>query len=217
MKILILVLSFDDNNLYTKFYEAQKNTWDSDKIDDVDTFYYFGNHSKDEIIGDKIFVNTGEGVPNCGYKTIKAFELIKNLDFDFVFRTNATSYIDKKMLLEFIKTKPKDRFYSGYIGFYEGIKFASGSGYFISKDIIDIILNFKNDWNHDLIDDVALSKVLLKNNIIPTNNIRYDVTTKQIPMNFFHYRLKTDNREFDIENMYLIKKNKDEFYNRKQI
>ena len=31
MKILILVLSYDDSNVYTKFYEAQKKTWEEIK------------------------------------------------------------------------------------------------------------------------------------------------------------------------------------------
>ena len=55
MKILIIVLSHNDNGgVYSKFYEAQKNTWDSLNVDGINTYYLFGNHDKNEII-DVIF------------------------------------------------------------------------------------------------------------------------------------------------------------------
>lgn len=215
MKILILVLSFNDNAIYSEFYKTQKETWDSEKIDGVETFYYFGNTNKNEIIGNDIFVDVNESTHNCGYKTINTFELINDLEFDYVFRTNSSSYVDKKMLLEYVETKPKENYYSGMIGNYDGINFASGSGYFISKDLIHLVLNEKNKWKHELIDDVAIAKILFDNNISPSHNDRFDVLNWfKIPMNFFHYRLKNKNRNFDIETMYRIKKNKDEFYNR---
>jgi hypothetical protein len=215
MKILILVLSFNDNAIYSKFYKTQKETWDSEKIDGVETFYYFGNSNKNEIIGNDIFVDVNESIHNYGYKTINTFELINDLEFDYVFRTNSSSYVDKKMLLEYVETKPKENYYSGMIGNYDGINFASGSGYFISKDLIKLVLNQKDNWNHLLIDDVAIAKILFDNNINPYLNERFDVINEiEIPVNFFHYRLKNKNRDFDVETMYRIKKKKDEVYNR---
>ena len=215
MKILILVLSFNDNAIYSKFYKTQKETWDSEKIDGVETFYYFGNSNKNEIIGNDIFVDVNESIHNYGYKTINTFELINDLEFDYVFRTNSSSYVDKKMLLEYVETKPKENYYSGMIGNYDGINFASGSGYFISKDLIKLVLNQKDNWNHLLIDDVAIAKILFDNNINPYLNERFDVINEiEIPVNFFHYRLKNKNRDFDVGTMYRIKKKKDEVYNR---
>ena len=42
MKILIIVLSYNDNGgPYSKFYETQKKTWDSVIVDNVETFYLF--------------------------------------------------------------------------------------------------------------------------------------------------------------------------------
>jgi len=216
MKILILVLSYNDNRIYSDFYKAQKETWDSEKIDEIETYYYFGNHNKNEIVDRNILLNVTDNFKNCGHKTIKAFELIKDFEFDYVFRTNSSSYVDKKMLLEYIKTKPKFNYYSGVIGKYQDIDFASGCGYFISKDLINLVLNEKDKWSHEFIDDVAIAKLLFENNIIPSNNDRFDVLNNiEIPMNFFHYRLKNEDRNFDIKTMYHIKNKKDEFYNRK--
>ena len=69
-------------------------------------------------------------------------------------------------------------------------KFASGSGYFISKDLIKIVITNKNKWKHGLIDDVALGVILNKVKIFPAQ--RFDVKNiHNIDMNHYHYRVKT--------------------------
>jgi len=144
MKILIIVLSHNDGGIYSLFYESQKKTWDSVVVDDVETYYLFGNHHCDEIVNKEILVNVSEsGINNCGYKTLKSFILTKNIKYDYIFRTNSSSYVDKKMLLEYIKDKPIEKYYSGVIGFHGGIKFSSGSGYFISRDLVNLIMLIK--------------------------------------------------------------------------
>ena len=61
MKILIIVLSHNDNGTYSKFYEAQKNTWDSITVEGVETYYLFGNHNTDEIVDKNILVKKNSG------------------------------------------------------------------------------------------------------------------------------------------------------------
>jgi hypothetical protein len=216
MKIIILVLSQNDGGIYSKFTQTQKETWDIDVVEGVDTFYFFGNEKIDLIQGNSIFTTINEGLYSCGLKTVRAFELIKNFDFDFVFRTNASSYVDKFLLKDFLLKKNNVNHYSGVIGNHQGINFASGSGFVISKDVLNLILEFKHELNHSYIDDVSFAELLLRKKITPTLNERYDVVNDNlIPENFFHYRLKTANRYFDINNMYKIKNLKDGFYNRK--
>jgi hypothetical protein len=207
MKILIIVLSYNDSGgIYSKFYQSQKETWDSENVDGVQTLYLFGDNKTNEIVDDKILVDVVENGTNiCGYKTLKAFDLIKNFDFDFVFRTNSSSYVDKKKLINFITDKNKHNHYSGFLGEHNGIIFASGSGFFISKDLINLVLDNSDIWNHELIDDVAIADVLKKHKIFPTENPRLDVhSLNNLPNNHFHYRLKTGDRNIDIQNMYNI-------------
>lgn len=209
MKLLILVLSLWDNDIYTDFYKAQKETWDSFNVDNVDVFYYFGENNEKNMIKDKIYTNTPEGINNCGIKTLSCFEKIKDFNFDYIFRTNSSSYIDKEMLKEYLNDKPRTNYYSGDgIGDFNGYKFASGCGYIISRDIFDLIIKEKNNWDHNFIDDVSLGILLNKHNILPTLSPRYDVVNDLIPNNYYHYRLKTNNRKYDIQNMYKIFKNK---------
>jgi len=211
MKILIIVLSHNDNGTYSKFYEAQKNTWDSINVEGVETYYLFGNHNTDEIVDKNILVNVGESFENAGHKTLKSFILLKDMDYQYIFRTNSSSYVDKKMLLDFISDKPTEKYYSGYIGNHNGIIFSSGSGFFLSRDLVSLLIENADKWDHNNIDDVAIGDLLKKLGYTPEFNSRFDVNDNEnIPLDYFHYRLKTPNREFDIQNMFQIKKIKDE-------
>jgi hypothetical protein len=206
MKILIIVLSHKDNGIYSDFYESQKKTWDSINVEGVETYYLFGNHNCDEIVGNEILVDVVENnFNNCGHKTLKSFILTKDVEYDYIFRTNSSSYVDKNLLLEYIKDKPLENYYSGVIGNHNGIKFSSGCGYFISRNLVQLLIDNSDRWNHNHIDDVLVGELLCWLGHNPTSNPRFDVGyNTNIPTNYFHYRLKTDNRINDIKNMYKI-------------
>ena len=212
MKVLILVLSVDDHSIYSEFNKAQLETWDSIDVDGIETYYYYGGNDKNDIIDNKILLSLDETLYNCGSKTLMCFDMIKEMEFDYIFRTNSSSYVDKKLLKEYLVDKPKTNYYSGIIGNYEGIKFSSGSGYFLSRDLFNLVLENKKKWNHEYIDDVALGLLLHGLNIPPTLTLRYDVTSDNIPLKYFHYRLKLDgiDRNVDINNMYEIHRLKNE-------
>ena len=207
MKILIVVLSFLDEDIYTKFFESQNKSWNSIEIDGVDTFFLVGNNDKDEIDGNLLKTNVTESIWNCGHKTLRGFELLKDYDYDYLFRTNSSSYVDKHLLKKYLSDKPKDNFYSGAIGHHSGVDFGSGCGYIISKNVVDLVLLKKEHWNHEVIDDVSLALLLNNLEIYPQPSERFDITNNDIvsiPNNYFHYRLKTNDREHDISNMYKI-------------
>ncbi len=206
MKILIVVLSYFDNSIYTKFYESQNESWNSVHVEGVDTFFLIGNSSKDEIVGNLIKTNVGESLYNCGHKTIRAFELLKDYDYDYIFRTNSSSYIDKQMLKDYLLDKPRNNFYSGVIGNYNNILYASGSGLAISKDAVDLVLQKKDRWNHNYIDDISLGLLLGEFNVLPTLAPRLDIqkVDNETPMDYYHYRIKTSNRLNDCQYMKTI-------------
>lgn len=205
---MIVTLSYFDNRIYSKFYETQNKTWNSVSVEGVNTFFLVGNSDTDEIENQIIKTNVEESLENCGYKTLKAFEQLKDFDYQYIYRTNSSSYIDKKLLKEYVQDKPKEKFYSGVIGNYNNILFSSGSGYIITKDLVDLVLENKNNWNHSFIDDVSLGLLLRTQNIFPIPAPRYDVHSldKNIPINYYHYRIKSNNRDIDCEKMELIHK-----------
>jgi hypothetical protein len=160
MKVLILVVSADIEP-YISLTKAIKETWASYSLPEIDIYFYYGK--TDKIITDErdIFFDIHESLHNMGYKILEMFEYIKDIDYDYIFKTNSSSYVNQEKLLEFLKDKPKNNFCCGMVGIYEDrSKFVSGSGIFLSKDIVELVLKNKNNWNHYIIEDVALSKLL---------------------------------------------------------
>lgn len=206
MKILIVTLTYLDGGIYTKFFESQNESWNSVEVEGVDTFFLVGNNDKDEIDGNIIKTNVPESLVNCGHKTIKAFELLKNLDYDYIFRTNSSSYVDKQLLKNYLEDKPRNNFYSGVIGNHHGIIFASGSGFIVSKNVVDLVLLKKEYWEHRFIDDVALGLLLRHLSVNPVPAPRFDIqaVNNSTPTNYYHYRIKTSNRHQDCDYMKAI-------------
>ncbi len=209
-KILITVLSLEQEP-YISLEKTIRDTWASKPYPNVDIIYYYGGSDEIKLVGDKFYSNTSEGLYNIGYKTLNLFDyLLKNHDFDYIFRTNSSSYVDIEKLLTFIKDRPSEKFYSGVIGKHNNILFASGSGYFISRDLVDLVVRERNKWDHKLIDDVSLGKLMSENGIKIYKGKRCDMINYTHNMNnHYHYRVKTENnRSNDIKLMFILHGNK---------
>jgi hypothetical protein len=207
MKILISVLTYLDDDIYSKFYEVQNKTWDSLDVDNVETFYYVGNGDKKEVLGKLVINDLPELVENEGYKFINFLTQTFDKEYDYVYHTNSSSYVDKELLYEWLLDKPRDNFYSGVIGNWGGYNFASGCGFTLSKDLVKLILDNQDMWSHGDVDDATLGVMMnhLGKTVYPAP--RFDITTTKIttiPTNYFHYRCKTIDRNFDIESMIKI-------------
>jgi hypothetical protein len=215
MKIIILIIA-QKKQPYIELEAACRNTWASVNHPDIQILYL---HAQPNVIShidnDELIVNGEEGLYNIGYKTIKAFEYcLNNLEFDYIYRTNLSSYVDQVGLYKYANTCPLDDVYNGVIGNYNDISFASGSGYLISKNLVKYTVTNKNEWNHiDFIDDVSLAKVLKSNNISPTYVNRIDILDDNALTSFdtstiqdcFHFRCKSEtDRQHDIKVMNML-------------
>lgn len=203
MKVLILVLSADFEP-YTILTNGIKSTWASYTLPGIEIFFYYGKSDKNNTSND-IYLNSIECSENVGRKTLEMFEYIKDMDFDYIFRTNSSSYVNQEKLLEFLIDKEKINFYCGIIGICSNTRsnFASGCGYFLSKDLIKLVLDNKSQWNHNINDDVALSKLLQSLNVsISDKAIRLDILSTNIDSldiyNMYHFRCKQNNRNDDV-------------------
>jgi hypothetical protein len=223
MKVLILVLSMNDGKHYSEFFETQKKTWDSIDVDGFRTFYYFGNCLENKIVDNEIYLVVKEDLYNTSKKFIESLKMIKDFDFDYIVRTNSSSYIDKFKIEEFLKNKPNEKFISGIIGRHESVNFVSGACFFMSKDIVNFILENEKDIDLNIIDDLSLGYFFQKHNIQITNkdvtrfwaDKEHIIKTHKISMEYFHYRIFTGSnteRYNDIEIMKLIHEKKLGYY-----
>ncbi len=203
--VIILVLSHYKEP-YVMLENCIKQTWVKHNPDNVNVIFYHGG-VEEEVTDDKIITNYSEGLHNIGYKTIRAFEiLLQNNNFDYIFRTNSSSYINIERLVEYLDDKPLDNFYHGMIGHHGDINFASGCGYFISKDVVEKVVENKDNWPHQIIDDVAIAFLLRSIGIYPTLAPRLDIDSiidddyyvmgkkleKSLIDKNFHFRCKTN-------------------------
>jgi hypothetical protein len=154
-----------------------------------------------------------------GLKTIIAFKhVLKNYEFDYLFRTNTSSYVDTQKLLGFLESQPKSSLYGGVIGtVFEDTKFASGAGILLSRDVVERICEREHEWKHGYVDDVALAEVVSKLNEpqvplvalprvdLPTYEAAVQIDPEIIKSNF-HFRCKSDSPEETIKIMHHIHK-----------
>lgn len=103
-KILIVTMSCND-----KFFASQiediKKTWASDLPSNVEWLYYTGDEfSKTYLDGDHLVVSSEDDLVNTFKKTVYALSYcIDNFDFDYIVRTNTSTYINVKFLSYFIE------------------------------------------------------------------------------------------------------------------
>ena len=146
-----------------------------------------------------LFLNTEDSYSNIAKKTLMAFqEIYDNYEFDFIFRTNTSSFIDLKILENYLKFESDNLSYSGKLTeTAEGFTIASGAGFFISKENVSILLKNVDSFDEKLPDDVAIAKTLSQNMIFPTNLRRVDLKNVPNPRTIkendeFHYRCRLD-------------------------
>lgn len=209
MKILILIMASPKNSVeYKNIAECSRNTWCSIKHDNIDILFCYGdnNNSEPYIKDDELHLTINEDGKNLLNRTIEAFEFLNiNFNYDFILRTNISSYFNLDLLYEKILTLPKDNLYAGYHTYHNGSLFASGAGYIISKDVLKYIISNKNSIDFGLCysgpaewpdyDDVTIGKLLSHIPIIHLDRIDY-TTPEQIStiettyQGHYHYRCK---------------------------
>ena len=223
---LVILIMCSSAPKFKKLEKAIKHTWGSVLHPEVKLIFYTDNQrtffrKKVPILkGDDLILPCKDGYLNCTEKTLQAFEFVfANFNFNYVFRTNLGSYVNLGKINAFLSKMPLNDFYSGIIGAYQmgnkTIAYASGSGYFLSKNLIELILSERNAFNHQLIDDVALGAFLADHNIeinqlakrlsYTDDEVEYQMGAQSVEYieddQVYHVRLRSANRNLDIKRM----------------
>ena len=202
MKILILVANSNvyPSNLIIPFI---KKTWGKDKR--VDIVYYQGGESKVSFNNNVLKLNVPSSAEKVNEKGLKAFDwIVKNKDFDIIFRCTTTTYLNIDKLIQFLDKQKTKNLYSGPIDFYppyetsenKKITFVSGAGCFYSRDVVKKLIQNKDKYDFALNDDVAISKLLVNELGVPiTEGFRQDFYYgypffNEIDFNNYHFRFK---------------------------
>lgn len=199
--IIILIIASDNKDYYInmqKVWKLYMNTHPK-----IKAFFIKGNMNINENIvldqkNDTINVKCQESrIPGILIKTIESFKYIyNNYNFKYIFRTNLSSFVDLNKLYKWAINNSIN--YSAIIGSCRGIKFGSGSGFFLSKECVNYLITKDNIDYNKYIDDVAIGDMLIpKYSITPnkrTDFVDFDtkkITNDEIKKNdVFHFRCK---------------------------
>jgi hypothetical protein len=184
---------------YPMLIRAAEATWASVATPDVEVIFYFGGGGP-RLMRGHLTLPVPDDFAHIGEKTIACFEyVLENREFDLVFRTNCSSYVDLTNLSRYVvEHAPKHGFYAGRPSTQEGVPFASGSGYFLSRDLVELVVREREAWDHALLDDVALGRLLSKEGRLPVATPRIDYASPRevtdVDVSQFHFRCKTSSR-----------------------
>jgi hypothetical protein len=196
MNLVVLVLdSFTKNSIRNS--KIQKSTWVKDFSIDSEVLFYKGGLETIRT-GHDLLLNCSDTYSDMGIKTLKAFEWVdSNLSYDYIFRTNTSSYVNYKNLIRFLKKiHLEGTDYCGYIGNYNGIEYVSGSGIILSEHAIKSIISYQSKLDINVVEDVAIGKLLKINKILPTKGKRKDIEShkdiRNLESDEYHIRCRLD-------------------------
>jgi hypothetical protein len=193
MRVLVLVLACRAAP-YPMLIETIRETW---AVGSEDVIFYYGDADEERLDGADLCLPVPDDLQHVGEKTLAAFEwVLAHREFDVVFRTNCSSYVDLRNLRRFVDAHAGGNgFYAGHLGMHGETCFASGAGYFLSRDLVERAVELHDEWDHAQLDDVALARVLARDGVRPVAAPRrhYESVSevRDVDVTQFHFRCRT--------------------------
>lgn len=190
LKVAIIVQS-STHAPYDAFMKAQKETWANVSCKNVTVQFYTA-----EMYGIPATYDMQH------WKTKHAIDYFfhGNIEFDFIFNTHSSSYINKKLLIEQAKKLPLKGCFAGSSGLshpttLETKNFVSGSGHFWSRDVADKVRNIFTK-EPCIPSDVMLSRKLQEAGVIINPMLkRLDYNVHNTPKDAEgHYHIRFNNK-----------------------
>ena len=209
-KYIFLIIDSDNLPYYEYNRNIIKKYHNNDEIKSI--FIRFDKSINDiKIKNDTMYIPGNESyIPGILEKTLIAMHYCyDNFNFDYIVRTNLSSFWNYKLLKE--QNFDKKNYIGALIGEHNGIKFPAGSGFILSKDMVELCIKNKDKFDYSLPDDVSFGKFFYENDKIIKANPRYDFLTNLNEINeediksilekkHFHYRVMGSygmNRNYD--------------------
>jgi hypothetical protein len=197
-RLLVLVLACRAAP-YPEMVETIKRTWAAAPPEGVEVLFYYGGDEL-RVSGTDVYLPVEDDLAHVGHKTIAAFEYaLSHCEFDLVFRANCATYVDLPNLQRFARVHAKPAgFYAGKGGSHDSINFAAGSGYFLSRDLVELVVRERASWDHGHLDDVALGKLLHEHGVervfAPRAVVDSRRAARHVDLSQFQFRCKAESR-----------------------
>lgn len=177
-KVLILVVSAEARP-YGKMIQTSLSTWDSVDVEGVETIYYCGKSAIPDTDKIKHF-QIEDSLHNMGHKGLMAYEwALNNKEFDYVARVNSSCYVNKKNLLSHVQTLPDTDVFAGLVVEDKENWIWGGGHFIISRDVLQRLVDNKDQWRHEEIEDKAMSFLATKLGVPYTNGNSCSINKEQ--------------------------------------
>ena len=205
-KILVLVIASDEQPVYVELQKIWKSYM---HLFPKHVEAYFIKADPDlptayEIKEDVIWSKTQESfIPGISNKTFSSMEcMLPRIDeFDYVLRTNLSSFYVFPRLLKFLKTLPENKCYCAVpLVSRHGIPFGWGCGFILSRDLVKKLVDHKTElWDRlDYFDDVLIGLFFQQHKIkiTPASLMNFPTledwqkNKDKIPSDTYHFRVK---------------------------
>jgi hypothetical protein len=122
--------------------------------------------------------------------------ILSNYEFDYVYETNASSFIDFTNLLAQVVKFDTSPLYAGNL---PTKKFVSGANRFFDRRALEILIRNRHRWSPALLEDVAIGRVMQRSSVSPivTSSIsiasleELQVLPDAMIVNHYHFRVKS--------------------------
>ena len=200
-RLLVLVLASDTSDVYISLQVQWRALMAANIQSHITILFLKSRDGLSEVMrqGDTLWVPGKETlIPGVLVKTIEGFKWGVDKGFNYIFRTNISSFLVVSGLYAWVTSQAIKRTYCGIVGWVGPTQsFVSGSGILLSKDVAAIVARMPNPLDSRIIDDVAIG-IFLKLYGISASTCgarRRDlIKTPKIPLVLnerdFHYRLK---------------------------
>jgi hypothetical protein len=147
--------TFTDSVRYKKYWPVQRF------FDQVQISLISKKNYEVERKNKDLFINLPEGLRYLGLKLIKSLNYLYIENYDVVYKTTLSSLVNPRNFKEITsEIDMSEPFYGGTPINFGNRPFVSGANLMVNRKAIEIILNSRDKWNHGLLDDVAIGRVL---------------------------------------------------------
>jgi hypothetical protein len=202
-KLIVLIIDSDDLPVYAHYRNTIKKYMNT-SCNMLSFFIRFDANLENDVKLENntlFFKGNDSMIPGILQKTIKAFNYcLDNYSFDFILRTNLSSFYNYRLLEKFVYSLKKNDMVFGFELWSYNIRFPSGSCFIMSRDTIKLCANYDYKFMYNYPDDVCIGEVITKYNMQISKMERYDYTSQSIQyepeMNnkYYNFRVKSDDR-----------------------
>mgnify|MGYP005850001447 CR=1 FL=1 len=208
-KLLILIIASDNQKVYQEYQKVWRAYMH--EYPEIESYFIKSDpqlQTKYKVEKDVIWIKQKESyIPGVLYKTLGSLEFFQaklgfslenpqERNFDYVLRTNLSSFYDLPKLLLRLEKLPKKKCYAAVKGESDGIIYGSGSGFILSTDVIKFLIDNQKKIKDNYQDDIAIGDILYDTfGLIELSRLNA-VSIKNFAQNdekikdHFHFRLK---------------------------